>query len=180
MPFKKIERLTERLKQRDYKLKSLLEITRSINETDSTEALLDKYHSVVYEELNITRLVLFIQLDNEWQCVLKYGIEKNFDDLDIDRVFGKYREIKSLQTNDNEIFRGFDLLIPVFHDERPLSYLLVGDVDGDMIEVSPIIRHMGFIQTLTNIISVAIENKVLLNKSLEQERFNTELELAAQ
>lgn len=180
MPFKKIERLTERLKQRDYKLKSLLEITRSINETDSTEALLDKYHSVVYEELNITRLVLFIQLDDEWQCALKYGIDKNFDDLDIDSVFGKYREIKSLQTNDNEIFRGFDLLIPVFHDERPLSYLLVGDVDGDMIEVSPIIRHMGFIQTLTNIISVAIENKVLLNKSLEQERFNTELELAAQ
>ena len=180
MPFKKIERLTERLRQRDYKLKTLLEITRSINESDSTEALLDKYRSVVFDELNITRLVLFIHLNDRWVCALKYGIDKDFEKYDISSRFDAYREIKSLQTTDDEIFDGFDLFIPVFHDERPLSYLLIGDVDETTMEVSPIIKHMGYIQTLTNVISVAIENKVLATKSIEQERFKTELELAAQ
>lgn len=180
MPLKKIERLTERLKQRDYKLKTLLEITRSINENESTDELLDKYRSVVFGELHIKRMVLFIRLDDQWICALKYGIDKDFDHYDIRREFDAFREIKSLQTTEKEIFQGFDLFIPVFHKERPLSYLLIGDIDGEEIEVSPIIKHMGYIQTLTNVISVAIENKELLNKSLEQERFNTELELAAE
>ncbi len=180
MPLRKIERLTERLKQRDYKLKTLLEITRSINENESTDELLDKYRSVVFDELNIKRLVLFIRLDDRWICALKYGIEKDFDHYDIRGEFDAYREIKSLQTTEKEIFQGFDLFIPVFHKERPLSYLLIGDIDGDEIEVSPIIKHMGYIQTLTNVISVAIENKELIHKSIEQERFNTELELAAE
>ena len=180
MPLKKIERLTERLKQRDYKLKTLLEITRSINENESTDELLDKYRNVVFDELHIKRMVLFIRLDDRWICALKYGIDKDFDRYDIRKEFDAYREIKSLQTTEKEIFKGFDLFIPVFHKERPLSYLLIGDIDDNEIEVSPIIKHMGYIQTLTNVISVAIENKDLLNKSLEQERYNTELELAAE
>ena len=39
---------------------------------------------------------------------------------------------------------------------------------------------MPFIQTLTNIIIVAIENKRFANESLVQERANKELEVAAQ
>lgn len=180
MPYKKIERLQDRLKQRDFKLKTLLDVTRSINGNEPTDALLERYRTVVYDELNIKRLVLFIRLDDQWTCALKYGIEKEFDHFDIRKEFRAYREIKSLQTTDKDIFQGFDLFIPVFHEERPLSYLLIGDIDGDEIEVSPIIKHMAFIQTLTNVISVAIENKTFHQKSLEQERFNTELELAAE
>src|SRR5690606_360444 len=61
-----------------------------------------------------------------------------------------------------------------------LAYVLIGDIDDDEIKMSPIIKHMRYIQTLTNIICVAIENKELIEKSLEQERYKTELKLAAE
>ena len=46
--------------------------------------------------------------------------------------------------------------------------------------VSPIIKHLPFVQTLTNIIAVAIENKNLVNESLRQEGMKKELELASE
>jgi sigma-B regulation protein RsbU (phosphoserine phosphatase) len=39
---------------------------------------------------------------------------------------------------------------------------------------------MRFVQTITNLIAVAIDNKALCEKSLEQERIQTELDLAAE
>jgi sigma-B regulation protein RsbU (phosphoserine phosphatase) len=45
--------------------------------------------------------------------------------------------------------------------------------------VSPIIKHLNFIQTLTNIIIVAIENMRLFKESLRQESIKKELELAS-
>jgi len=58
--------------------------------------------------------------------------------------------------------------------------LLLGDFDGEKIEVSPIIRHLPFIQTLTNLIVVAQENKRLYNENLKQVALQRELELASQ
>ena len=45
--------------------------------------------------------------------------------------------------------------------------------------MSPVLKHLNFIQTLSSIIIVAIENIRLFNESLRQEAFKKELELAA-
>jgi len=45
--------------------------------------------------------------------------------------------------------------------------------------VSPVIKHLHFVQTLSNIIVVAIENIRLFNESLRQEALKKELELAS-
>ena len=50
----------------------------------------------------------------------------------------------------------------------------------DAIMISPTIKHMPFVQTLTNIIIVAIENKRFANESINQERTNKELEVASE
>ena len=47
-------------------------------------------------------------------------------------------------------------------------------------EISPIIKHLPFIQTFTNIIAVAIENKNLAKEAIRQERIKKELELASE
>ena len=56
---------------------------------------------------------------------------------------------------------------------------MLGDFDGEKIEVSPIIRHLPFIQTLTNLIVVAQENRRLFAESLENAAMQKELELAS-
>lgn len=176
----KIIRYKERIKQRDFKLKTLLDITQAINENRSTAELLQQYRATVEHDLQIRRLVLFLKIEDEWNCVLRYGIDKEYADIDIQAEFKDITEIKLVQGERDSIWAEFDLFIPVFHKEKPLCYLLVGDIDEHEIRMSPVIKHMRFIQTLTNIIAVAIENKALFRKSLEQERVNTELQLAAE
>ena len=79
----------------------------------------------------------------------------------------------------------FDIVIPIIHNRDAIAYLLVGDIEKEEDEeeergVSSTIKHMQFIQTLANIVVVAIENKRLFNDSIKQERIQKEMELASE
>lgn len=174
------ERLQERLKLREYKLKALLEITNAINNNLSTEELLDRFQEIVENQLLIRRSVLFTRIRNVWTCPIQFGVSRDFSDVDVEEVFGSFKEMCTIQSNADDILKDFDLLIPVFREGRALSYILIGDIEEDELAMSPVIKHMRFVQTLSNIISVAIENKFLFEQSLEQERINTELNMAAE
>ncbi|MCA1751800.1 MAG: PP2C family protein-serine/threonine phosphatase [Cryomorphaceae bacterium] len=175
------ERLQEKLKQRDYKLKALLEITNAINNNFSTTQLLEEFRDILENRLLIKRAVFFTKIGDEWLCPIQYGVEQDFSSIDVRSTFGDIRDMKWLtNNNEEEVYAGFDLLIPVFREERPLSYIIIGDLEDEALKMSPIIKHMRFIQTLANIISVAIENKFLFEQSLKQERVKTELALAAE
>lgn len=176
----RVKRLQERLKQRDFKLKTLLEITKAINNNLSTEDLLLSYHEIVEKELLIARLALFIRKEDQWECALFYGVADQFSAKTMADNIEEFKNITTIQTNMDGHFDGFGLIIPVFHNETPIAYVLIGDIDDDEIRMSPIIKHMRYVQTLTNILCVAIENKQLIKNSLQQERHNTELKLAAE
>jgi sigma-B regulation protein RsbU (phosphoserine phosphatase) len=174
------ERLQERLKQREYKLKALLEITNAINNNLSTGALLSRFQDIVENQLLIRRSVMFARVDDAWTCPIQFGVTENYAHTNVEETFGHIKEILIIQSDDWGVYKGFDLLIPVFREGRALSYILIGDIEEDELAMSPVIKHMRFVQTLSNIISVAIENKFLFEKSLAQERVNTELSLAAE
>ena len=57
--------------------------------------------------------------------------------------------------------------------------MLIGDIDEEGEGMSPVIKHLNFIQTISGIIVVAIENQRLFRESLRQEALRRELELAA-
>jgi sigma-B regulation protein RsbU (phosphoserine phosphatase) len=73
----------------------------------------------------------------------------------------------------------FDVVIPVFHKAMPLAYVLLGDIEEERDGISPVIKHLHYFQTLTNIIVVAIENKRLYNEHIRQESIRKEMELAS-
>ena len=66
--------------------------------------------------------------------------------------------LTKLERNEHPLATIFEMVIPVFHKSQPLAYVLIGDLE-DKVEVSPAIKHLPFVQTLTSIIVVAIENK---------------------
>jgi sigma-B regulation protein RsbU (phosphoserine phosphatase) len=72
------------------------------------------------------------------------------------------------------------LFCQFFHNQTPLAFVLVGDIDDPSEGVSPTIKHMQFVQTLTNIVIVAIENKRLFKENLEREKMHKEMELASE
>ncbi len=57
--------------------------------------------------------------------------------------------------------------------------MLIGDIDEEGEGMSPLIKHLNFIQTISGIIVVAIENQRLFRETLRQEALRRELELAS-
>ena len=87
------------------------------------------------------------------------------------------QDISFVTVTENPALEGFDIIIPVYHNNQPLAFVIIGDIEEGE-GVSPVIKHLNFIQTLTNIVVVAIENIRLFQESLAQERLKKELELA--
>lgn len=175
----RLDRLTEKLQLNHFKLTSLLDITKAINDNTPVDELLEVYQSIIHGQLGISKLMLFNK-HNNWDCLLQFGIEKDVEKINAAELFDEYNGISLLQSNSALEQAGFDILIPVHHKSEPLAYLVIGDLDEDELKISPAIKHMNFIQTITNILVVAIENKRLVNESIAQERTKKEFELAGE
>ncbi len=164
---------------KDIKLNSLLGITKAINNNYSTSQLLEIFKEVLETKLKIGKLVLFSNSEGGWQCILKYGVADEYNDIDVVRDLLPITEIGTINFSNKTLNKSFEILIPVFHKSQPLAYVLIGDLD-DKVELSPAIKHLNFVQTLTSIIVVAIENKKLAKESIRQAALKKELELASE
>lgn len=162
----------------NFKLKALQNITNAIIENLNKEELLKRYESLLTQDLGIGKVLVF-KYENSWKVILKSGnINENSINIDVEKDLLHLKDITTTVTIPNKkIFEGFDIIIPVIHKSQPIAYVLIGDIEeGDGI--SPTIRHLTFIQTLSNIIIVAIENIRLFQELLRQEAVKKELELA--
>ena len=175
---KSLSRAKNKIKIKDLKLDALLEVTLGINNNFSKKKLFDIYENVL-RELEIEKIALYIY-EVEWNLAIWYGLDKEKLKINVEEDLLVFHEIEEVNSKTQKIFDGFDLLIPVFHKTKPLAYLLIGDIINEAIQISPIIKHLHFIQTFTNIIAVAIENKSLAKEAIRQERVKKELELASE
>ena len=167
---KKIERYKTRLKVKELQLEVLLDFTQSINHNFSTTEVVEKYMCFVKDQLKIEKLVLFSKFAG-WRCLLDFGLEENELDLvNVERDLLHLKEITSVTSIQNNALKNFDMVVPVYHGDKPLAYLLLGDVNNEEVSVSNIIKHLNFLQLLTNILVSAIENHQLAKEVLKQEQ----------
>jgi sigma-B regulation protein RsbU (phosphoserine phosphatase) len=170
---------TKRLQVSKFKLNSLLAITQAINENLSMEDLLKRYEDILRRDLIIGTILIF-KYGVEWECILNSGCpQKVADRLNVEDDLLHYDEITFVPSDGDEKLRVFDIIIPVQNNNAPLAFVLIGDIEEEGEGVSPVIKHLNFIQTLSNIILVAIENIRLFKESLRQEAIKKELELAS-
>jgi phosphoserine phosphatase RsbU/P len=168
-----------RLEVTRFKLNTLLEITQAINENRSQESLVSRYEVILREELNIGKLMLF-KFADEWELILSSGFgKKPFNDIEVERDLLQYEDISFVSSDRESPIKDFDIVIPVIRDNRPLAYVLIGDIDEETEGISPTIKHLHFIQTLSNVIVVAIENIRLNQENIRQAAIKKELELAS-
>ena len=161
----------------DVKLTALLEVTKAINNNFSVSQLLELYQDILQNRLGVGRLVLF-SLDKTWDCLLTYGMPDYATVPRFEEDLLSFNEIETITYNKGELSKSFEIVIPVYHKKSPLAYVLLGDVDPDKVELSKSVKHLPFVQTLTNIIVVAIENKKLFKSNIQKAQINKELELA--
>jgi len=112
--------------------------------------------------------------------MLESGLDpKDYKDIDIVEDLLPLTDINITLSIDRPHLRFFDFIIPVTHNGKALAYILIGDFEEEQEGISPTIKHLHFIQTLTNVIIVAIENKRLIEENMQQERMKKELEMAS-
>lgn len=169
--------LKKRFEIKELELNALLEITQAINSNLPEESLYKIYNFTLRSNLNIRKLALFV-LDDEWNCKVSFGTENHFHKARLLPQFKTIQDITHLREFDHCEFTEFDIVIPVTHKSDTLALVFVGGLDGS----DPRYKNedgIRFIQALSNIIIVAIENKKLARKQLAQEAFRKELEIAS-
>lgn len=171
--------LENKLRSNEFKLNSLLEITKSINFNKPVSELLDIYNFILREQLGIRKFVLYNHQE-DWEVITKVGVKGKIKDINIEQDILKFKEITVIQSSYKKSLNNFDVIIPVFHKEKPLAYLFVAGIKGKSKDNKQTFGNLNFIQTLTNIIVVAIENKRLANEGLKQQRIKQELEVASE
>ena len=159
------------------KLSALLEITNAVNRNYKIDELMSQFQDVMRDYIGVNKLA-FINNVNQWQCILHYGVNDACEDFD----YSSLTQFKTPTfTNDTAFDKldEFELILPVFHKEKPLSYLLIGGIgEGEMINF--IQNHVGFVQTLANVVSVAIETKTLAKEVLKKKLEEKDMEFAAE
>jgi sigma-B regulation protein RsbU (phosphoserine phosphatase) len=172
--------LEDQLKDKDFMLSSLLEITKAINNNAGVDQLLRIYSFILSEQIGIHRFILFNK-SSEWDCIIKNGFKGRIKDLDVNSELLRFHDITQIQSSHSQFLKEFDIVIPVFHNKNPIAFLLLkGNFSFDAEVKSKELDTLSFIQTLTNIIVVAIENIRLASQSLIQARIKKELEVASE
>ena len=158
---------------KEIKLLSLLEITNAINENAPVEHLMKIFTFILKEQLGFSKFVLLMH-QKEWENPVKIGYKGKINLNTIDKEFNRFKEITIIESSKSKLLHQFQVIIPVFHSEKPLAFLLLASNLDSENETS----YFSFVQTLTNIIAVAIENKRLGEQHILKERISKELEVA--
>jgi phosphoserine phosphatase RsbU/P len=170
------EVLERELNLKQLQLNGLLNITQAINNNISAEELFDMYKSFLGWEIGISRMALYIKEENRWVCSSQIGLNREECRIMPGNQFDLYKRLKLIEDSEDTFLSTFDVIIPVHHKENPIAYVLIGNF-GDEDDMY---HKVQFITAITNIIAVAIENKRLFKRQLEQERLRRELELAGE
>ncbi len=153
-------------------LNSLLEITEAINNNLPEKALYKIYDFTIRANLNIDKYALYV-FEQGWQAKVSYGISV---DLKVNGTLPKeITELKEITTINNveAPFDQFKVVIPILHKTQNLAIVLAtgSDANGELLNIT-------FLQAISNLIIVAIENKRMARRQLEEEAIRKELEIA--
>jgi sigma-B regulation protein RsbU (phosphoserine phosphatase) len=177
--FKKRLGQTERLLAiKQQQIDSLLEITRAVNNNMPINALSRIYENILHAQLGVSKMALFInETTDVWTCITPGELPASVLNYDVHARFSQYSFIVPVAALKDDTLQGFEYLIPVTHKKVPIGYVLIGPFGNDQSDTKE--EKLKFIQTITNIIVVANENKKLFKSQLDQMVMQKELKLAA-
>jgi sigma-B regulation protein RsbU (phosphoserine phosphatase) len=173
------DELIRLLLKRQSELNSLLEITRAINKNAATPVLIQMLEVILQNYLQVGTFRFLIEKDGTYACISKYG--GDYEPLGVLNKaclsLNKIKSPESLEGNTNPVLKKYDYFIPIYHKSKALAFALIGDFNtsGEMLN-----NDLNFIQTMINVVVVALENKKLFRERLQAERLQREMELAAE
>ncbi|MEO9485011.1 MAG: PP2C family protein-serine/threonine phosphatase [Ekhidna sp.] len=153
---------------KDLQLNALLEVTQAVNNNLPEDDLLKIYKFTLLADLKINKLALYTEQKEGWVCRVNFGTK---NDLIGNPLPDKYLKLKNEIGVVETSFDEFDSVFPVYHKSKLLSVVFIKS------DAKLGVQNR-FLNALTNIILVAIENKRLARQQMEQEAYRRELEIA--
>jgi phosphoserine phosphatase RsbU/P len=154
----------------------LLQVTKAINYNLPSNQLFEIYETVMLDHLRVKKVSLYV-FDGEWKMMLSCGETGSGTILEPAVHFPELAGLQFTSEKMPEWVQGYESIIPVYHNQHPLAYAFIGDLQNEHIH--SLKEILPFIHTVTNIIVVAIENKRLTRETINQAQMQKELELAA-
>lgn len=169
-----IEKIQNKFFRKELEVNALLEITQAVNNNLPEDDLYKIFEFTLRANLQLDRMALYVK-EEDWECKVQFGTTKDFTSLPMDTGCLNIKSITQLDKVDLSIscFSEFDIIIPILHKERLLAFVFLKSVKVDDQQA-----ETTFIQALSNIILVAIENKRLARRQLEQQAFLRDMEIA--
>jgi len=171
------DELIRLLLKRQAELNALLEITQAINKSAATIVLVDMLEVIMKDYLHVGKFRFMTEIEGRFKCISYYGGEFEQHKVLFKACKGlwKFKGPVAVSSYEDVVLNNYDYFIPVFQNNKLLAFALIGDFKTTQQMMG---NDLNFIQTLTNVIMVALENKKLFNKRIEAERFQREMELA--
>ncbi len=174
------DELIHLLLKRQTELNALLEVTEAINNNISTSVLLKMLQAIMKNFLRVEKFRFLIERDGSYILLCKYGGEaetvENLHKLCI--KLKKIKATKSVADHEDALLSKYDYFIPIYHKKKALAFTLIGGFESSDSEL---LNHdLNFIQTVVNVIVVALENKKLFRERLQSARIRREMELAVE
>ncbi len=172
MPLKKAQ---QNFYQKELEISALLEITQAINNNLPESDLYRIYEFTLRANLQIGKMALYVK-EVDWECMVQFGADQDFTQIALELESLELTEISQISetSNPDSPFQEFDIIIPVMHKERLLAFVFVKGMKG-----TTQVADTTFIQAISNIMLVAIENKRLARKQLEQQAYQRDMEIAS-
>ncbi|MCB9257269.1 MAG: serine/threonine-protein phosphatase [Chitinophagales bacterium] len=171
------ENIKQLLAIKQNQLSSLLELTKAINNNFSKAALLKLFEFVLNGQLGVKNLAVFVREEN-WILEISQGNPEVASKIDPKRDLTKFEIIQDVTRYPDDLYDGFEIIMPVVHKKMPLAYVLIGGLKFSELESRD--DTLKFIETIANFILVSLENKRLFKIQLQQERIGKEVELASE
>ncbi|MBA2423014.1 MAG: SpoIIE family protein phosphatase [Chitinophagales bacterium] len=169
--------LEQQLHLKEDELKSLLQVTQAINSNISTHGLLQLYESILVQQIGVSIMAVFIELD-DWVCTNAFGITGQEATAFAKITLPSFKQLTRLDEIGHPLATQFKVVVPVHHKNCPLAYTFLGDVNIE--KDFTLDEKLNYIQTVANVIAVALENKRLFRAQVNQKLMKSELEMAGQ
>lgn len=169
--------ISEMLFARKQQIDALLQLTRAINSNSKEAKLFELFQGLLQEQMGVSKLCLFYQRE-KWTNIFQYGapIKLNAEIVLQELIY--HNQIVDLAENTIAGLDDYSFLIPILHKDSALAFLVIDPIIPSMYGTRD--EKLHFIETLTNIIITAIENKRLFKQQLQQAGLREQLHLAGQ
>lgn len=148
-------------------LHGLMTITEAINENASISLLFEIYKTAIEKHYHPGVITLCVNTINGMQVYSTDTCRKWEQYASVFQKFSK-KKSKYLRSQNGEVF------IPVYHKKELISLVHL----EQMVHWNT--EELNFLKTITNFVSIAIENKRLFKQRIEEENYRNQLGLARQ